>query len=219
MIRAALWLEAEVGEGAVFTKARLREAFPDVAQIDRRLRDLRDYGWQIDTSREDPSLKQEEQRYVKMGAPVWLPGQAKAKPKAALTAAQRTRVLVADSFLCRSCGIAAGDPYGEDGIARAQLDVARREVLLPNGTVEVQLVTECNRCRVGGRGRKADVNEMISKLKALSPLEQDIFAGWVKADRRKRNQLEQLWGSYRTLPAESRDLIKQAMGNSDANQK
>ena len=45
MRRAALWLVEVVGEGNSFTKSQLREAFPEVAQIDRRMRDLRDFGW------------------------------------------------------------------------------------------------------------------------------------------------------------------------------
>jgi hypothetical protein len=216
MIRAALWLETEVGEGQVFTKTLLREAFPDVAQIDRRLRDLRDRGWQIDTAREDPSLKLEEQRYVKRGAPVWIPGNSKAKPKATLTVAQRTKVLVGDNFLCRSCGIAAGEPYGDDGVSSAQLDIARRKVVLPDGTVDMQLVTECNRCRVGGRNREVDIAELIGNIEALGSLEKDVFSGWVKADRRRLNRLEELWGHYRALPAASRALVAQTVaGNGE----
>src|SRR5690242_5609436 len=93
MVRVALWLEQVIGIDGVFTKTRLREAFPDVAQIDRRARDLRDHGWRVDTSREDPSLKQDEQRYVEKGAEVWVPGQMRAKPKSSITAAQRSKVL------------------------------------------------------------------------------------------------------------------------------
>src|SRR5579871_6280697 len=76
MKRAALWLVDVVGEGGTFTKTQLREAFPDVAQIDRRMRDLRDYGWQIDTNREDADLGPSEQRFVERGAEVWVPGKA-----------------------------------------------------------------------------------------------------------------------------------------------
>ena len=121
MIRAALWLETEVGLGNIFTKAALRQAFPEATQIDRRIRDLRDRGWQIDTSRHDPSLSQDEQRYVKRGAPVWIPGQAKVpEHKSSLSAAQRTRIHQADGYLCRACGIGAGETY-EDGIEQAFL--------------------------------------------------------------------------------------------------
>ncbi|MBB5153728.1 hypothetical protein [Saccharopolyspora phatthalungensis] len=214
MIRAALWLETEVGVGNAFRKTALREAFPDVAQIDRRVRDLRKHGWRIDTHREDPTLKQEEQRYVKKGAEVWIPGQAKGEPNSSLTAARRSKVLAEDSFLCRSCGVAAGDLY-DDGVLSAQLDVARRKVQLPDGILDVQLVTECNRCRVGGRGTMIDLAEVISRVKSLSLLEQEIFASWVKEDRRKFSELDSLWGIYRALPAVSRDAVKQALGSGD----
>ncbi|MFI9026242.1 hypothetical protein [Streptomyces sp. NPDC053560] len=82
LVRAAAWLLQEVGEGEPFTKAELRAAFPDIAQIDRRVRDLRDYGWIIDTSREDPKLSQDKQRFVKRGLDVWDPEQRKLKPTA-----------------------------------------------------------------------------------------------------------------------------------------
>jgi hypothetical protein len=71
MMRAALWLVTVVGEGNKFTKQDLREAFPGIAQIDRRMRDLRDFGWIIDTTREDPTLAAEEFRLVQAGVPVW----------------------------------------------------------------------------------------------------------------------------------------------------
>lgn len=210
MARAALWLESEVGEGEIFTKPQLREAFPEVAQIDRRMRDLRDRDWQIDTRREDPSLKQEEQRYVRRGAAVWIPGQAKAKPKSSLTHAQRTRVMMADSFLCRSCGIGAGEAYANGG-PNAQLDIARRKVRLADGSVDLQFVTECNRCRVGSRDHEADLAGLLKKVTTLAPLERRVFAAWVEADRRDRSEMEKLWGVLRTLPEESREAVRQAV--------
>ncbi|WP_165986234.1 hypothetical protein [Streptomyces sp. YIM 98790] len=210
-IRAALWLETEIGEGNVFTKAQLRQAFPDVAQIDRRLRDLRDYGWRIDTYRDDPSLKQEEQRYVKRGAAVWLPGQARTpEHKNSLSAAQRMRVLQEDNHLCRSCGIGSGESYG-DGVELSHLHVARRKVRLPDGTRTVQLVTECKRCGAGAGDREVDIGALLNQVAALSPLEQRIFAGWIKEDSRKPSSLEKLWGVYRTLPEESRKAVALAL--------
>ncbi|MEU9013040.1 hypothetical protein AB0D12_25425 [Streptomyces sp. NPDC048479] len=211
MIRAGLWLRDEVGLDGKFTKAELRAAFPDVAQIDRRVRDLRDRGWQIDTNRQDPSLNADEQRLVKIGAPVWLPGQSKApKEKASLTDTQRNKVMLDDGFLCRSCGIGAGEPYA-DGGQDAQLDVARRKVLMPDGTTQMQLVTECNRCRVGSGGRTADLAGVIGTLEKLSALELEVFAGWLEADRREPSPMERLWGEYRTLPGDARSAVQDAI--------
>ncbi|MDQ0748734.1 hypothetical protein QF034_002965 [Streptomyces africanus] len=214
MVRAALWLVTEVGENKIFTKAQLREAFPDVAQIDRRLRDLRDHGWRIDTSRDDPSLLQQEQRFVTRGADVWIPGKSKTpKHKTSLTAAQRAKVLQDDNHLCRSCGIGAGEAYEDGGgIELAKLNVSRRKVFHSEGTVEHQLVTECKRCGTGGGpDREVDLGAVLELVEALAPLEQRLFAKWIEADQRSFSPLERLWGIYRTLPQESRAAVAQAI--------
>ncbi|GAA3056159.1 hypothetical protein GCM10020000_43130 [Streptomyces olivoverticillatus] len=211
-MRAALWLEAEVGEGEIFKKNKLREAFPEDSQIDRRVRELRDYGWQIDTSRDDPSLKQDEQRYVKKGAEIWVPGQAKrAKHKEGISRPERVRVFTADNNLCRTCGIGVGEEYGDGGLELAKFDVARRKVLLADGTVDYQYVTECNRCRVSSKSREVDLSELLARVQALAPLERKVLTGWIEADRRTLSALEKLWGIYRTLPADARAAFIQAV--------
>lgn len=207
MARAALWLVQEVGEGNIFTKAELREAFPDVAQIDRRIRDLRDHDWKISPSREDPTLRQQEQRFVAQGAEVWIPGKSKApKHKASLTAAQRAKVLDEDGYVCRTCGIAAGEAY-EEGIDQAVLNVARRQVIQPNGDMAYQLITECKRCGVGSSGRQADLGRVMEQAAALSPMEQRVLRAWIAADRRSLSPLDKLWGQYRTLPEAARKVV------------
>lgn len=216
MVRGALWLLGEVGEGNIFTKSQLREAFPDVAQIDRRLRDLRDHGWKIDTSRDDPSLLQQEQRFVARGADVWIPGRSKApKHKASLTAAQRAKVLHDDNYLCRSCGIGAGEAYADGGgIELAKLNASRRKVLRSDdgNMTEYQLVTECKRCGTGGGAdREVDLGALLELVEALSPLEQRLFAKWIDADQRTFSPIEKVWGIYRTLPQESRAEVAQAI--------
>ncbi|MEV6026154.1 hypothetical protein [Streptomyces sp. NPDC052036] len=215
MARAALWLLLVVGEDKIFTKAQLRAAFPDVAQIDRRIRDLRDRGWRIDTSRDDPSLKQQEQRFVARGEDVWIPGKSKApKHKNSLTAAQRLKVFQADNYLCRSCGIAGGEAY-EDGITLSVLNVARRKVLMPDGTVDYQLVTECKRCGAGGADREVDLGVILDLAEALSPMERQVFSAWIVADQRSLSPMEKIWGLYRTLPEDSRKAVADTLDDMD----
>jgi hypothetical protein len=212
--QAALWLITVVGEGNVFTKAQLREAFPDVAQIDRRVRGLRDHGWRIDTSRDDPSLLQQEQRFVARGADVWIPGKSKApKHKNSLTAAQRAKVLHDDNNLCRSCGIGAGEAYEDGGgVELAKLNVSRRKVLHADGTDEYQPVTECKRCGFGGGpDREIDLGALLDLVEDLAPLEQRLFAKWIAADQRTFSPIEKVWGIYRTLPEASRAAVAQAI--------
>ncbi|MGW3860540.1 hypothetical protein ACWEDZ_03520 [Streptomyces sp. NPDC005047] len=215
MVRAALWLLTVVGEGNIFTKAELRDAFPGASQIDRRIRELRDRGWRIDTSRDDPSLKQEEQRFVSQGAQVWIPGQAKApKHKNSLTTAQRQKVFEADSYLCRSCGIAAGEEY-EDGLTQSVLNIARRKVLLPDGSEEYEFVTECKRCGSGSGDREVDLGALLELAENLSPMERRILERWIARGRRDPDPIEKVWGLFQTLPAEARKTFAEALEDAD----
>ncbi|MFD5870526.1 hypothetical protein [Streptomyces sp. NPDC060322] len=212
MVRCALWLVAEVGVGEVFTKTELRDAFPETSQIDRRMRDLRDRGWKIATNRDDPTLTSSEHRFVTIGAEVWKPGQSKAKtPAASITATQRREIFEADEYLCRVCGVAAGEVY-EGGVETAQLDVARREVIQPGREMTTEMITECRRCRVGGRGGQADLAGILGRLGQMSQIERDHFSQWMAMDRRDFSMMERLWGEYRTLPAKSRKEVRDAIG-------
>lgn len=214
MARAALWLDDVVGEGSVFTKTQLRDAIPESSQIDRRLRELRKYGWRIDNSRDDPALKQEEQRYVAKGAEVWIPGQAKlSQPRNSLTPAQRNRVWQADHFICRTCGVGVGEAY-DGGLELSKLNVARRTVHQPDGTASTQLVTECNRCGSAGTERDVDLAATIREITALSGLERAVLSSWIAADRRSLSPVERLWGIYRTLPEPARSTVRQAAAGS-----
>jgi hypothetical protein len=212
MKRVALWLVSVVGEGNTFTKEDLRAAFPGVSQVDRRMRDLRDFGWRIDTNREDEELDPHEQRFVKPGDPVWEPGRATRKSGTiAIGAARRREVLARDGNMCRSCGITPGEIYAGTYEA-AQLDIARREVVKPDGTKATELVTECKRCRVGGRALAADLGKVLKAAAALDPAERSVLSDWVAADRREFSRLEQIWSDYRSLPEESRAQLQAELG-------
>ncbi|MEU2174833.1 hypothetical protein ABZ552_11475 [Nocardia sp. NPDC019219] len=210
MKRVALWLVQEVGVGEVFTKTALRDAFPDTSQIDRRMRDLRDFEWRIDTNREDPALGSHEHRFVRQGIPVWEPGKATRKVGVTVTAAERHALMMRDGHKCRSCGIGPGERYAGTYVA-SQLDIARRSVRMPTGETELQLVIECNRCRIGGRDLTADLGEVLSRIDCLPAYERKMLAAWVEQDARSFSETEDLWAAYRTLPAESRDIIRAAL--------
>ncbi|MCX5397274.1 hypothetical protein [Streptomyces sp. NBC_00102] len=210
MKRAALWLVTVVGEDSIFTKEQLKAALPGVSQVDRRVRDLRDHGWQIHNSRDDITLSAHEQRFVKMGAPVWEPGKA-TKSAGTLTATQRREVLSRDGHFCRSCGITPGESYEDGTYESAQIDIARRAVSQPDGSEEIQLVSECNRCRVGGRSQLADLGAVLTSVEGLGALARKMLAGWVAKDKREFSEAERIWGAYRSLPADSRDAVREAL--------
>ncbi|WP_323446303.1 hypothetical protein [Streptomyces yaizuensis] len=209
MKRAALWLVTVVGEGNVFTKEDVKAAFPGVSQADRRVRDLRDHGWRIDTNREDAYLGQHEQRFVSQGEPVWEPGKG-SRPSTSITQTQRREVLSRDGHFCRSCGIVPGAEY-EGSYERAQLDIARRVVRHRDGSETTELVAECNRCRVGGRGKPVDEGAVLAGIGSLGSLERKLLAQWVAADRREFSVVEKLWADFRTLPEESRARVRRVL--------
>ncbi|GAA3533983.1 hypothetical protein GCM10022222_16730 [Amycolatopsis ultiminotia] len=212
MKRVALWLVSEVGEGNRFTKEEMRRAFPGVSQIDRRVRDLRGFGWQIDTNREDVTLAAAQQRFVVRGQPVWEKGvTSRPAHAAAIGAGRRREIISRDGNMCRSCGIAPGDSYEDTG-AGVQLDVARRKVRLPGGGTEVQLVAECRRCRLGGRDLVAGADNVVEKAGLLSTVDRGVLTSWIEADERELGALERVWAEYRALPADARSSVRSALG-------
>lgn len=208
MVRGALWLLQVVGEGNTFTKNQLRDAFPGVSQIDRRIRDLRDYGWVVYSSTEDASLLAEDQRFVRMGVPVWDP---KARREAALQKVlpnkERQAVLARDGYMCTLCGIAGGEPYPDDSLTNAVLAVSRRTVLNDAGNEETLLVTECKRCRAGGGLAPVTPADAVGAARLLDPRERRRLIRWMERGRRGATELDRAWAAYRRVPPEGRKTV------------
>lgn len=208
MVRAALWLVQEVGAGNTFTKEQLRAAFPGVSQIDRRVRDLRDYGWVILANTEDASLATEEQRFAKVGAAVWDPKERRAAAaRNALSAKDIRAVLERDDFMCTVCGISGGEEYPDDPNRTAVLSVTRRTTVLPDSREEVLLLTECKRCRAGSSDAPARADEVAADIGILDPADRRRLARWIARNRRVSTPLDRAWSAYRRLPADARDEI------------
>jgi hypothetical protein len=205
MVRGALWLLTQVGEGNTFTKDSVRAAFPGIAQADRRIRDLRKYGWIIRASTEDASLASEEQRFVSAGIEVWLPRARQTVESSAITAKQRREVMAADGYQCTLCGIAGGETYADSVLTTAILSISRRTVNLPNGSSEVQLVTECNRCRSGvSKLEPVELGRIRSDIEQLDETDFTRLRRWVNRDRRGPTPLDRIWTSYRQMPSHAR---------------
>jgi hypothetical protein len=208
-IRIALWLLSEVGEGNTFTKAQLRDAFPGIEQADRRMRDLRDHEWVIDTAKEDSGLGLNELRFVKAGDQVWQPG--KATPKGStLTAKERMAIMASDDYMCVVCGIAGGESYPDAAHQTAQLSVSRHA---EGPSRAARYVTECKRCRAGSSvGATPDLESLLAELDQLPAAERRILASWIASGRRTTTATERIWSGYRRLPADDRDALAQRLG-------
>jgi len=213
MVRGALWLLQVVGIGNIFTKEEVRAAFPGISQVDRRLRDLRDYGWVILTNSDDATLSAEEQRFVQPGAAVWDPNARRAAaPVKAISAKEAHAVMSRDDFMCTKCGIMGGESYPGDSNQTAVLSVTRRETVLPDGRTEIQAVTECKRCRAGSPdGEQARADEVLSGLRLLDASDQRRLRNWIRRGKRGTTDLDRVWSAYRRLPVAARDEFAQLL--------
>ncbi|MFE0535875.1 hypothetical protein ACFW20_17835 [Streptomyces nigra] len=212
MVRGALWLLQVVGEGKTFNKEQVRNAFPGISQADRRIRDLRDYGWVLLTSSDDATLAAEDQRFVKAGVPVWDPvARRAAAPDKTVSNKEKQAVMARDDYMCTICGISGGESYLDDSNQTAVLSVTRRQTILPDGRERVLLTTECKRCRAGGDGQAARADEVLAEIQALDSGERRRLLRWLERGRRGSTPLDRAWNAYRRLPADARDEVRTAL--------
>ncbi|MCQ4203042.1 hypothetical protein M4J06_000341 [Streptomyces coelicoflavus] len=212
MVRGALWLVQVVGQGNTFTKEQVRAAFPGVSQADRRIRDLRDYGWVMLTNTDDATLTAEDQRFEKAGVPVWDPvARRAATPQKAISNKEKQAIMARDHYMCTICGISGGESYHDDSNQTAVLSITRRKTVLLDGSEETLLATECRRCRSGSSGAPARADEALAAIKDLDPGEQRRILRWMERDRRGTTPLERAWNTYRRLPADAREELRSAL--------
>lgn len=205
MVRAALWLVQIIGEGNTFTKEQLRAAFPGVSQIDRRVRDLRDFGWILDTNASDATLTSDEQRFVQRGVDVWNPADRRAavRNEATVTSKDRQATFAADGYQCVICGIAGGEGYPDKPSETAILSVGRRTTEV-EGEQLVTLMTECKRCRSGVVGRSYSVSEVRALVDELSDDERRKLRRWLARGTRGTTALDRAWSGIRQLSPQLR---------------
>lgn len=215
LIRGALWLIQEVGVGETFTKSDIRSAFPEASQADRRIRDLRDYGWVIHTRREDASLTSEQSRLVTVGVAVWDKRERVAShPGKSITSRQREAVLARYDYLCSVCGISGGEAYPDDPLRTAVISVTQRTATRLDRTEEKFFVTECKKCRAGARSSRSEATEVIESAKGLSVDERERLLVWVAKGRRDLTRVEKVWSRYCKLPVELQAEVRKGLDDS-----
>ena len=207
MFRTALWLISEIGVGNSFTKEKHRAAFAGISQADRRMRDLRKFGWVIHTSTEDVTLNSNEQRLVAVGHSVWESGRRKTAAKDHITAKVRMAIFAQSDYQCSICGISGGEHYPEAPSMAAALGISRRRVTLPDSQVQTMFVPECKRCSLATKGETADVPKLLESISNLDPAQRALFVRWAESGR--RYQLDHLWAQFRRLPAGAQDEMRQ----------
>ena len=203
--RVALWLHHEVGVHGTFTKAQLRDAFPAVEQVDRRMRDLRSEGWVLSTYREDRSLSVDELRLVTEGGAVWERGY-RSKAAAGVSDKERLAIFAADDYTCSYCGVSGGEPYSDDPLRTAKLTLSR----VPGLDGTIQLRTTCDRCHVAAPVEVFD-DSALRLLRSLDEGARAQLRSWVRKGVRKPPPEEALWNLYRRLPRDSRAAFESAL--------
>jgi 5-methylcytosine-specific restriction endonuclease McrA len=89
-------------------------------EVDRRLRELRKYGWKIFSHYEDESLNSNQYKLIEIGQWVWHSGWSSSKGVASKI---KEKVFKRDDYKCVECGLGPYDTY-EDG-TKVRLTVGR----------------------------------------------------------------------------------------------
>jgi hypothetical protein len=215
MNRTACWLLAVVGVGNTFTKQQLRAAVPGREQVDRRMRDLRKYGWRIDEKRDDDNLAPNELRFVEPGLAVWVKSERAKGAIGQVSDSVRQAVFKRDGHMCVRCGIAAGDYFDDRPGVRARLTLAHiypgklRAASRPD-----EFVTACQRCNESLR-QHTDAyrtgEQVWESIKELSRRERLQFLEWVQSETRPRQRIDFVWAEYRQLSGAERDEVRRRL--------
>jgi hypothetical protein len=206
--RAAVrdFLRNQVGVGGTFTMGQLREAVPNVNQVDRRMRDHRQalpIPWIIASSQTDRSLPTDTYRLDQIGGDIIPSG-----PSARI----RREVFEAAGNRCQVCGIGAGEEYADfpGEVARLQLG---HWVPLDQGGPRLargNFRAECHRCNGGIRNRTGAVATTASvmvRVQSLARARQDQLLAWLEQGRRDETDAERLFYELRQLPPTGQDEV------------
>ncbi|MFF5364386.1 HNH endonuclease [Streptomyces scabiei] len=199
---------AAVGEGEVFTKLQLIEGVPGVAQVDRRMRDLRELGWRIDNYKTNPRLKPDEYLLAEIGTRIDLGEQPKEPARPRIPASRRREALERTGSLCQTCGISAGEAYPEDRTQRAVLSVHLVDPASPIDTELSNLRVECQRCNAGLRGMGRALPTMGDVLERLSGLgsrdDKRRLYRLMQSGRPKQDDVELIYAEWLRLERDDR---------------
>lgn len=213
--RVAQYLGEIIDEGETFTMNQVRYAIPDVNQIDRRMRELRELGWRIDTYKTDPTLSPEELRVTKVGDRIWEPGAPKRSAKS-INSATRREVFARDRNTCQSCGIHVGEEYSEYPGTYARMTIGHYTPKARGGDPDDtnNMRTECSRCNEASRNltpSTVDEHLLRARIDNMARKEKATIARWLVAGKRDWNPLEVVWSQLQQLPVPVREDIARSL--------
>ena len=197
------FLREEVGVGNTFTMTQLRERYPGIAQIDRRMRDLRPAGWVIDSCQSDPSLPLNTYRLTAIGG-----------DEMARTVSGRVRreVFEAADNRCQVCGVGAGETYPDEPNRICRLQIGHWVPQGQGGSVTDRgnLRAECQRCNEAIRNRQGAVvssQAVMVRATSLGRAARAELIGWMRQGNRTQSDTERTWFEWRQLPPSEQAAI------------
>jgi hypothetical protein len=214
---------ASVGEEQTFTKLQLFSAVPNVAQADRRMRDLRSMGWEIDNYKVNPRLNADEYLLKKIGVRIDLGEAAPKTVRKNITGPKRRRILERDGHTCQVCGIAAGMEFPDAPGRTAVLTIGHIIPVNRGGTNDDDnLRVECQRCGDESRDVTTDPptkGAVLARIRHLgSTKEKRRLFGMMQAGRRIPDDTEKVFNDWARLPYAHRleitaALVKEVMND------
>ncbi|MEU8881709.1 HNH endonuclease [Streptomyces hydrogenans] len=195
---------ASKGVNGKFSKLELFEAVPDVAQADRRMRDLRPMGWKIDNYKVNPNLKPDEYLVRELGTRVDLGEAAPKTVRKNITGPKRRRILERDGHMCQVCGIRATQEFPDAPSRTAVLTIGHIIPVNRGGqNDDGNLRVECQRC--GDESRDVTVDpptgqQVLAHAMNGSLKEKRTLYNWMQAGRRSPTDLEKVFQEWSRLP-------------------
>lgn len=209
--KLAYYLATTVGEGNVFKMGQVRAALPNINQIDRRMRELKEVKWKIPSYRDRDDLAPDEYRLDQIGDRVWEPDYVGPKTPA-ITATMRRKVFERDDNRCRECGIGAGEAYPDMPDRVARMTIGHWVPKERGGSNDFDnLRTECSMCNEPAKNlteTPVDPNLVKAKVKKLSRRDRQRLMAWVLAGRRTFDDVEEVWAEYRRIPGPAQDDVR-----------
>jgi hypothetical protein len=192
-------------------RAALGDEAPDDAEhLNRRLRSLREQGWEFTSYMDQAGQEQDEYVLRAKGKRIWLGEKIQRKQ---ISNAIRRQVFDRDLNRCVVCGAGRGEPYpGEPG-TKARLTIGHRTAGARRGGASPDnLQTECARCNepVGDTPPNPEtLDEVMAAIKKLGPRDKELLLAWIEKGYRQRNKVDLAFDRVRRLSeSEQTDVLE-----------
>jgi len=147
-------LQKHVGQ---MVRTKDLQAVAGISDYQRRIRELRDEGWQIESDKDREGLKPGE--YVLVSAA------PRMKREHGIPASVRREVLIRDGSTCQMCGAGVGDPHPSKPGRRVRLQVDHID---PDGaSTPDNLRTLCSACHEGRENVETPPPEVMHALRIV----------------------------------------------------